>query len=106
MPDGSGQHDLDDNIGLLYFLAKKYKGLGRFDRWDVDEIVAEFYLIARRAYDRRFDPKKGSLSRFLTLVITQDVYYRYRRLHGAVRRRVDNQNKWFQLERGFTDEQH
>ena len=83
MPDGSGQHDLDDNIGLLYFLAKKYKGLGRFDRWDVDEIVAEFYLIARRAYDRRFDPKKGSF-----------------------RRRVDNQNKWFQLERGFTDEQH
>ncbi len=105
MADGKSQsHPLDEHLGLLYFLAKKYRINGRFARWDEDELVGEFYVIARRAYDRRFDPNKGSLSRFLTLVITQDVLYRYRRSHGAVRRRIDNKNVWFQLEKGFTDE--
>jgi hypothetical protein len=89
---------------LLYFLAKRYRVNGRFARWDEDELVGEFYVIARKAYDRRFDSNKGSLSRFLTLVLTQDVFYKYRRMHGAVRRRIDGKNKWIQLERGFTDD--
>ena len=93
-------HPLDDNLGLLYFLAQRYSH--RFPLWDVDEIVSEFYQIARPAYDRRFDPDKGSLSRFLTLIITQDVHYKHRRLHGAIRRRIDGKNRWIQLEqRGF-----
>jgi hypothetical protein len=49
--------------------------------------------------DKRFDPNKGSLSRFLTRIIIQDVNYKYRRLHGAVRRRIDGKNVWVQLER-------
>tara|TARA_R100001086_G_scaffold237523_2_gene161602 strand:+ start:3407 stop:3703 length:297 start_codon:yes stop_codon:yes gene_type:complete len=95
---------LDEHLGLLYFLAKRYRVNGRFARWDEDELVGEFYVIARKAYDRRFDSNKGSLSRFLTLVLTQDVFYKYRRMHGAVRRRIDGKNKWIQLERGFTDD--
>ena len=59
MQDGQSQsHPLDDNLGLLYFLAKRYRVNGRFARWDEDELVGEFYVIARRAYDRRFDANK------------------------------------------------
>jgi len=102
----AGNHPLDEHIKLLYFLAKRYRVNGKFQRWDMDELVGEFYVIARSAYDKRFDSKKGSLSRFLTLILTQDVYYRYRRSHGGVRRRVPDKdgilrNKWFQLEKGF-----
>lgn len=64
----------------------------------MDEVVSETYLIAKPAVDKRFDPSKGSLSRFLTRIVVQDVQYKYRRLHGAVRRRIDGKNVWVQLE--------
>ena len=92
-------HLLDENLKLVFFLAKAQKGKGHFRRWTVDELVSETYLIAKPAIDKRFDPSKGSLSRFLTRIIIQDVNYKYRRLHGAVRRRIDGKNVWIQLER-------
>jgi hypothetical protein len=67
--------------------------------------VNEIYCIAKPAVDKRFDVSKGSLSRFLTMIILQDVQYRYRRSHGAVRRRIDGKNVWVQLEKEGNPEQ-
>ena len=82
----------------MYYLARLQKGKGCFRRWTADELVNEIYCIAKPAIDKRYDSKKGSLSRFLTMIILQDVQYRYRRSHGAVRRWIDGKNVWVQLE--------
>lgn len=39
------------------------------------------------------------------MIILQDVQYRYRRSHGAVRRRIDGKNVWVQLEKEGNPEQ-